>query len=207
MLAGVEVIDFAPAGHPSDVDFRGWLARRTPPDAPTLVISLPGARAPLRLPQLRTPALAPARRRGRRGRGLAPALHAACLVDIEGLTHRQIAASGLLGFGTERAARQHARDGRFVASELGLWPWAAVGGRSLPRAWWLDEVFAEALKRWATEIRVPEVEPAVGAWPARRRAKPASSSCRTPARRRARACRCACRGATRTDHRRGCGPR
>ena len=161
MLPPVEVIDFAPPGHPSEVDFRGWLARRMPADAPTLVVTLPGGRAPLRLPQIRTPALAPPRRRGRRGRGLAPALLAACLVDIEGLTHRQVADSGVLGFSSERAARQHARDGRFVAAELGLWPWAAVGGRSLPRAWWLDEVFAEALERWATEIRVPDVEPSV----------------------------------------------
>ena len=161
MLAAVQAIEFAPPGHPSEADFRGWLARRTPADAPTLVINLPGDYAPLRLPQIRTPVLAPPRRRGRRGRGLAPALHTACLVDIAGLTHRQVAESGLLPFDSERAARQHARDGRFVAAELGLWPWTAVGGRSLPRAWWLDEVFAEALKRWYTEIRVPDVEPTV----------------------------------------------
>ena len=157
----MEVIDFAPPGHPSEFDFRGWLARRTPADAPTLVVSLPGTHPPLRLPQIRIPELAPPRRRGRRGRGLAPALHAACLVDVEGLTHRQLAASALLRLDSERSARQHARDGRFVASELGLWPWAAVGGRSLPRAWWLDEVFAEALQAWATAIRVPDVEPLV----------------------------------------------
>lgn len=88
-------------------------------------------------------------------------MQTACLVDIEALTPRQLAQSGLFEFSTERAARQHARDGRFVASELGLWPWAAVGGQALPRTWWLDERIAAALERWATEMRVPDVEPAV----------------------------------------------
>jgi hypothetical protein len=159
MLRAVEAMHFVPADHPGELDFRGWLDGRTPPGAPAVVVCAPGGRGPLRLPQVRPAVLSPASARGRRRRGLAPALHAACLVDIDGFTHRQLHHAGL--FSTERSARQHARDGRFVGSELGLWPWAVVGGQALPRTWWLDERFALALQRWATEMRVPEVEPAV----------------------------------------------
>jgi hypothetical protein len=155
----VEAAHFMPTNHPGDMDVRGWLAGRTPPGAPTLVVSAPGARGPLRLPRIRQPALAPARGPGRARRGRAPALHAACLVDIDGLTPRELVAR--LGLASERSARQHLRDGRFVAAELGLWPWAVVGGQTLHRAWWSDDRFALALRGWALELRPPEVEPAV----------------------------------------------
>jgi hypothetical protein len=153
--------ELVPPAHPGEIDFSRWLRARTPAGAPTLEVSAPGARAPLALPRIRPAALTPAGRRGRRRRGAAPALHAAFLIDIEGLTPLQLARSALLGHATERSARQHARDGRFVAAELGLWPWAVVGGQALHRAWWADARFALALTSWALEPRPPEVEPAV----------------------------------------------
>jgi hypothetical protein len=140
---------FMPPAHPGEIDFAAWLSERTPAGAALLEVRLPGALGGLRLPQIRDAALGPAPERRRRGRGSAPALHAARLVDIDALTPRQLAESGLFAFTTERAARQHVRDGRFVGSEIGLWPWAVVGGQALPRAWWLDERFALALARWA----------------------------------------------------------
>jgi hypothetical protein len=101
--------------------------------------------------------------RGRTRRGAAPALHAACLVDLDGRTPRELARSGRFGFSTERAARQHLRHGRFVAAELGLWPWAVVAGQALARSWWADERFTLALREWAANGvgRPPEVEPVV----------------------------------------------
>jgi hypothetical protein len=140
---------FLPPGHPGEIDFRSWLAERTPPHAPALVVAPPDGGEPFPLPQIRPPSLAPGPPRGRRRRGAAPALQAAFMLDLEGLTHRQLADSGLLPFSTERAARQHVRDGRFVAAELGLWPWAVVGGQALARHWWIDDRFARALGEWA----------------------------------------------------------
>jgi hypothetical protein len=72
-------------------------------------------------------------------------------------------------FSNERAARQHVRDGRFVAAELGLWPWTVVGGQALSRSWWADERFALALMDWARAgMQPPEVEPSVRRLDARR---------------------------------------
>lgn len=148
-----------PAAHPSAVDFRKWLAERTPGGAPTLLVNAPGGRGPLRLPQIRPAGLAPARRPSRRLHGSAPALHAACLIDIDGLRHADVARLSFYEVSGERRARQHVRHGRFVAAELGLWPWAVVGGQSLHHSWWTDERFAVALLAWASELRPPEVEP------------------------------------------------
>jgi hypothetical protein len=142
-------LELVPPAHPGEIDFGRWLRARTPAGAATLEVSAPGARASLSMPQIRPAALAPAGRRGRRRRGAAPAVHGAFLIDIEGLTPHQLARSALLGHSTERSARQHARDGRFVAAELGLWPWAVVGGQTLQRRWWADERFARALLHWA----------------------------------------------------------
>jgi hypothetical protein len=139
---------FVPPVHPGEFDFAAWLDERAPVGAMTLEVAPPGGRA-MRLPVVRPPALPPAPRRGRRRLGAAPALHAAFLVDLAGLTHRELARSRKFEFTTERAARQHVRDGRFVAAELGLWPWAVVGGQPLARSWWVDERFASALRRWA----------------------------------------------------------
>jgi len=138
-----------PTAHPGEIDFAAWLAERTPPGGRCLEVRPPGARVPLWLPQIREAVLSPARRPMWRRRGSAPALHAACLVDIDGLAPRAVAQSGRFPFTTDRGARQHVREGRFVASELGLWPWAVLGGQALPRTWWLDERFAIALGRWA----------------------------------------------------------
>ena len=161
ILLVVDLLDFVPEGPPGALDFRGWLAERTPMDAPTLLINAPGGRGPLRLPQIRPAALAPPRRAGRRRRGAAAAVQAACLVDVDGLRFRELACLPAFGFSSERSARQHVRDGRFVAAELGLWPWAVVGGQALHHAWWSDERFALALQSWARTLRPPEVEPLV----------------------------------------------
>lgn len=151
---GVALAEFAPPAHPGEIDFRRWLDDRIPPGAPTLEICPPGARSALYLPQVRPAVLAPSRRRGLRRRGAAPAVHAACMVDLEGLSHHQLARSAGSAYTTERSVRQHVRDGRFVAAELGLWPWAVVGGQPLQRRWWADERFAHALAVWAG-ARVP----------------------------------------------------
>jgi hypothetical protein len=79
-------------------------------------------------------------------------VHVAYLADIEGKSPRQIAASGLFDFSSERIARQHIRDGRLTAADLGAWPWAVVDGKALPRNWWADRDFALALQEWAVAI-------------------------------------------------------
>ena len=157
----MDLRDFVPEGPPGALDFRGWLAERTPADAPTLLINPPGGRGPLRMPQIAAPALAPPRRGRRRGRGSAAAVHAACLVDVDGLRIGELVRLPALGLSGERTARQDLRDGRLVAAELGLWPWAVVGGRALHHAWWADERFAAALRSWAHALRPPEGEPLV----------------------------------------------
>lgn len=132
---------------PAELNFRDWLAERTAPGAPTLAVVPPGARLAVHLPQVR-PAIFP-EPLGRRRRAAAPAFHAAYMHDVEGLSPRRLVASGLFDFVTERAARHQVRDGRLVAAALGLWPWAVVDGRPLPRNWWADRHFSLALERWA----------------------------------------------------------
>jgi len=90
---------------------------------------------------------------------LAPAVQAAYLVDVEGVTPRELAASGRFAFGSERSARQHVRDGRLAASDLGAWPWAVVDGRPLPRNWWADAHFAAAFREWALAEHRPPLTP------------------------------------------------
>ena len=118
---------------------------------PTVVVMPPGADASVLLPRIREAVPSPSSGFGNRWRGSAPAVHAAYLADVEGMTARQIAASGRFPFTTERAARQHIRDGRLTASDLGVWPWAVVDGKSLPRNWWADPAFAHALEEYATQ--------------------------------------------------------
>ena len=109
----------------------------------------PGAQAPIRLPCIRPAVPSPTSFFGRRRRGSAPAVHAAYLADVHGLSPRALASSGEFAFTTERAARQHIRDGRLTAADLGAWPWAVVDGKALPRNWWADRDFALALQEWA----------------------------------------------------------
>ena len=124
--------------------------------APTVVVMMPpGADAPIPLPRIREAIPSPTSRFGNRWRGSAPAVHAAYLADVQGMTPRQIAASAGFPFTTDRAARQHIRDGRLTASDLGAWPWAVVDGKSLPRNWWADRVFALALEQWAAQQNGP----------------------------------------------------
>ena len=149
---------FVPPAPPSELNFSGWLAERTPAGAPTVVVMPPGARRPLELPRIRLPRL------GRRRRGSAPAFHVAYLVDVLGISPRELLASGFFAFETERAARHHVRDGRLTASDLGAWPWAVVDGRSLPRNWWTDRDFARALEEWA----IGELHPLAVSEPAQR---------------------------------------
>ena len=131
------------------MDFARWLRERTPPDAPTVSVLAPGARSPVRAaadPARRHP---PTSRRFRRQRGSAPAVHAAYLVDVEGVSPRRLVSSGLFDFSSDRSARHHVRDGRLTAADLGAWPWAVVDGKPLPRNWWADLDFALALQEWA----------------------------------------------------------
>lgn len=145
---------FVPPASPPELDFAAWLAERTPPDAPTVALLPPGARTPLWMPRIRPAVPSPTPRFGRRRRGSAPSVHAAYLVDVEGRSPRQLVESGLFGFRTERSARQHVRDGRLTAADLGAWPWAVVDGKPLPRNWWADRHFALALEEWAVgELR------------------------------------------------------
>ena len=125
--------------------------KAAPATESTVVVLPPGADGPIPLPRIREAVPSPTSRFGNRWRGSAPAVHAAYLADIEGMTPRQIAASGQFPFATERAARQHIRDGRLTASDLGAWPWAAVDGKPMPRNWWADRHFALALERYATQ--------------------------------------------------------
>ena len=137
---------------PAELDFGAWLADRTPAGAPVVTVLPPGARSPVQLPRIRPAIASPASLLGRRRRGSAPAVHVAYLADIEGESPRQIAESGLFDFSSERSARQHIRDGRLTAADLGAWPWAGVDGKALPRNWWADRDFALALQEWAVAI-------------------------------------------------------
>lgn len=137
---------FIPPAHPAAIDLEDWLEARTPPGAPTVTVLPPGARTPVRLPQVSRP-VAPAS--PHRSRPLAAAVQAAYMHDIEGLSPRRLVISGAFDFTAERTARQHVRDGRTAAAALGAWPWAALDGQPLPRNWWADRHFALALQRWA----------------------------------------------------------
>jgi hypothetical protein len=150
----------APAA-PFELDFGAWLAERTPPGAATAAVRPPGGRTPADLPRIREAVPSP-NSLLRRRRASAPAVHAAYLADIAGLSSREIVKAGRLGLTTERAVRQHIRDGRLTAADLGMWPWAVVNGKPLPRNWWADRDFALALRDWAVrKLTPPDVEPAV----------------------------------------------
>jgi hypothetical protein len=140
---------FIPSMPPAEMDFARWLAARTAPGAATVLLKPPGTAAALHLPRVRPPRACPPVGHGPRRRGSAPAVHAAYLIDIDGLSPRHLAASGLLPFSTERAVRQQVRDGRLTAADLGAWPWAVVDGQPLPRNWWADRLFALALQEWS----------------------------------------------------------
>ena len=140
---------FVPPVPPADMDFGRWLGARTPAGAATIPILAPGARGAVELPRIRTAVASPASRLVRRRRGSAPAVHAAYLVDVEGVSPGRLVASGLFDFSSDRTARHHVRDGRLTAADLGAWPWAVVDGKALPRNWWADRDFALALQEWA----------------------------------------------------------
>jgi hypothetical protein len=139
---------FVPPLAPSELDFGAWLAERTPAGAATVPVMVPGGRSAL-LPRIRPAVPSPTSFFGRRRRGSAPAVHTAYLADVTGLSPRDLGSSGQFTFNTERAARQHIRDGRLTAADLGIWPWAVVDGKALPRNWWADRDFALALQEWA----------------------------------------------------------
>ncbi len=142
-------MEFVPPVPPSDMDFACWLRDRTTPGAPTIPILAPGARSAVELPRIRPAVAPPAARRFRRRRGSASAVHAAYLVDVNGVSPRGLVSSGLFDFTSDRSARHHVRDGRLTLADLGAWPWAVVDGKSLPRNWWADRDFALALQEWA----------------------------------------------------------
>jgi hypothetical protein len=153
---------FVPPVPPSEMNFAAWLAERTPPGADVIALLAPGSRSPLHLPRIRPATATPPSRRSRKRRGSAPAVHAAYLADVEGISPRQLVESGLFDFPSERSARHHIRDGRLTAADLGAWPWAVVEGKPLPRNWWADREFALALQEWsAGELNPLAVSPAV----------------------------------------------
>lgn len=153
---------FVPPVPPSEMNFAAWLAERTPGWAATVRLLVPGGRSVLHLPRIRPAVARPPSRRSRRRRGSAPAVHAAYLADVEGISPRQLVESGLLDFPNERSARHHVRDGRVTAADLGAWPWAVVDGKPLPRNWWADREFALALQDWSMgDLQPPEVSPTV----------------------------------------------
>ena len=145
---------FIPPVPPYDFDFGRWLAERTPLGAPTVAIGPPGALSPIELPQIRPAVASPSSWLGRKRRGSAPAVHAAYLHDVAGMSPRQLVRSGFFDFTTERSARHYVRDGRLTAADLGAWPWAVIDGRPLPRNWWADREFALALQVWAWSVPV-----------------------------------------------------
>ena len=140
---------FTPPVPPEAMGFAAWLAERTPLGARTVAVVAPGARGRIHLPQIRPGVVSPTSWRGRRRRGSAPAFHAAYLHDVRGHSPRELAAADFLDLPSERSARHHIRDGRLTASDLGVWPWAVVDGKPLPRNWWADRHFALALQEWA----------------------------------------------------------
>jgi hypothetical protein len=150
---------FVPPLPPSELDFGAWLAERTPPDAATVAVMPPGAHSPIFLPRVRQAAASPTSFFGRRRRGSAPAVHAAYLADVHGISPRALANSGQFPFSTERGARHYIRDGRLTASDLGAWPWAVTDGKPLSRNWWADDTFALALGEWAIADELLSVRP------------------------------------------------
>ena len=135
---------------PAELDFGAWIVERTPLGAATVAIRPPGRHfSPVFFPQIREAVPSSPSRLARRRRGSAPAVHAAYMVDVEGFSPRQLAQSRLFSFTTDRTARQHIRDGRLTAADLGAWPWAVVDGKPRPRNWWADRDFALALQQWA----------------------------------------------------------
>ncbi|HYH59806.1 MAG TPA: hypothetical protein VD790_11410 [Thermoleophilaceae bacterium] len=130
---------------PGELDLARWLYERTPMAAPTVRLLPAGAHRPLELPQVRASST-PGHRSRRARAGLAHAVHAAYLVDMNGLAPRELVGSPIR---TERGVRQHLRDGRHALGALGAWPWAVVDGGPLPRNWWADRDFAAALAEWA----------------------------------------------------------
>ncbi len=140
---------FVPPVPPSEMKFGAWLAERTPAWAATVRdagragarsgCTSPGSGRPSPAARPAQPPAARLRPGGPRGlpgrrRGHQPAA---------------LAESGLFDFSSERSARQHVRDGRLTAADLGAWPWAVVDGKPLPRNWWADGTFALALGEWA----------------------------------------------------------
>jgi hypothetical protein len=153
---------FVPPVPPSEMDFAAWLAERTPAWAATVRMLVPGGRSVLHLPRIRPAVASAPSRRSRKRRGSAPAVHAAYLADVEGISPRQLVESRLFDFSSERSARHHVRDGRVTAAHLGAWPWAVVDGKPLPRNWWADREFALALQEWSLgDLQPPEVSPTV----------------------------------------------
>ena len=153
---------FVPPVPPSEMNFAAWLAERTPAWAATVRVLVPGGRSVLNMPRVRAAVAPPPSRRGRRRRGSAPAVHAAYLADVEGMSPRQLVESGLFDFPSERSARHHVRDGRATGADLGAWPWAVVDGKPFPRNWWADREFARALQEWSMgDLQPPEVSPSV----------------------------------------------
>src|SRR6185503_4422360 len=57
---------FVPPLPPSELDFAGWLAERTPAGAETLTVTTPGAETPIRLPRIRLAVESPSSFFGRR---------------------------------------------------------------------------------------------------------------------------------------------
>ena len=50
--------------------------------------------------------------------------------------------------GVQRNLRRWVQDGRKVLHDIGAFPWAVVPAGALPRNWWLEADFQDALRKW-----------------------------------------------------------
>jgi hypothetical protein len=73
---------------------------------------------------------------------------------------RQVRMIGDARMGSDRkSAKRRVREGRIVLSREGVLPWAAYGSEgALPKRWWKDEPFLEALDEWCVGP-VEELDP------------------------------------------------
>jgi hypothetical protein len=73
---------------------------------------------------------------------------------------RQVRFNGDARAGSDRKTTKHrVREGRVLLSREGVLPWAAYGPEgSLPKRWWKDAVFLDALDEWCVGP-VEEVDP------------------------------------------------
>jgi hypothetical protein len=128
------------------------------------VSGIPGPPVPSRFPRLERIDGAPEHhgygrpRRAERNRRLV--LFVAWARDVAGLTETAVAEllyaspdEHISSTETKRVARA-AKDGRLLYRSEGVLPWAAFGDARLPREWWREDAFREAVRAWQAEALV-----------------------------------------------------